>query len=97
MWRRTQLHNVANRAHDDESGADSGAHVEELLLIGCIAKHVSSWFDDPASQACNRIRCAPGGKGTSRTLGALLGELDAVAGKLEGGLEEFLDLVGHVG
>lgn len=31
----------------------------------------------------------------SRTLGASLGELNAVAGELERGLEEFLDLVGH--
>lgn len=32
---RTELHDVANGAHDDEASADSGAHVEELLLIGC--------------------------------------------------------------
>ena len=83
--RHTELDEVPDGAHDEETDANGLGDLDEFRAVGCEQGRVS--------------RCCAGrfGDGIGRTLLGAVDELDAVLEELARHVEDLLELVGHCG
>jgi hypothetical protein len=83
----TQLNDVSNNSHDQETHAHGLRDAEELAAVSCERLHVSCSRIDLVAGRCSRL------KGYMRTLAAAGQELAAILEEFARHLEELLCLI----